>query len=112
MVEKMKALADESRLEILRLLGAGEMPAGEIASHFSATRPAISQHLRVLRDAGLLRERRDGTRRMYSIDPAGFSDVRSFLSTFWDLHLVALKHAAEQHHRNQRRRNGRRRTDR
>jgi DNA-binding transcriptional ArsR family regulator len=105
MVDKLKALADESRLEILRMISDRELPAGEIAAGFQATRPAISQHLRVLRDAGLITERREGTRRLYRMRPEGIEDLRAFLGGFWDQRLMALKHAAE---RTQRKRHGRR----
>jgi DNA-binding transcriptional ArsR family regulator len=89
------AIAEPRRRAILRLVSSREMPAGEIASHFAITRPAISQHLRVLKDAGLLTERRDGTRRLYSARPEGLAELRSFLREFWDDSLSQLKAAAE-----------------
>lgn len=107
LVDKLKALAEPNRLEILRLISLRERPAGEIAEHFQATRPAISQHLRVLRDAGLITERREGTRRLYKLYPKGFAELRDALSHFWDERLLALKHAAEQSHKE---RHGRKRT--
>lgn len=77
-----------------------ELPAGAIAAHFDdVSRPAISQHLRVLRDAGLLVERRDGTRRLYRARPEGFEDLRAFLEGFWDSRLDALRHEAEREQR-------------
>ena len=72
------------------------MSAGEIASHFDVTRPAISQHLRVLREAALISERRMGTRRLYRARPQGFADLRKFLELFWDYRLEMLKEAAEE----------------
>ena len=81
-----------------------ELPAGEIASHFDVTRPAVSQHLRVLREAGLVTERKDGTRRLYRARPEGLEDLREYLEQFWDEQLSRLKRAAE---REERRRRGR-----
>jgi DNA-binding transcriptional ArsR family regulator len=73
-----------------------EMPAGEIAGKFKGiTRPAVSQHLRVLKDAGLVTERREGTRRLYSLRPEGFAPLRALLEDFWDSKLERLKAAAE-----------------
>ena len=93
------ALAEPRRREILRVLGDGELTAGEVAARFSVTRPAISQHLGVLRDAGLVDERRDGTRRRYRVRPDGLEPVRAFLDEFWRDRLDALKSAAEAEHR-------------
>jgi DNA-binding transcriptional ArsR family regulator len=72
-----------------------ERSAGEIAAQFDVTRPAVSQHLTVLREAGLLTERRDGTRRLYRARPEGLAGLRAFLAEFWDERLDALKTAAE-----------------
>ena len=72
-----------------------ERSAGEIASHFDVTRPAISQHLGVLKDAGLLVERRDGTRRLYRVRPEGLTELREFLDEFWGEGLERLKTVAE-----------------
>jgi DNA-binding transcriptional ArsR family regulator len=94
-VEVFDAIAQPTRREILRLLVDGELSAGTVASRFAVTQPAISQHLKVLREAGLVRERRDGTRRLYSVRPEGLSDLQSFLATFFDERLVRLKHVAE-----------------
>ena len=71
------------------------MSAGEIASHFEVTRSAVSQHLRVLKHAGLLTERRNGTRRIYRIRPEGLAELREFIDGFWDVELSALKREAE-----------------
>lgn len=96
MHEILRALAEPRRLEILRLTRRREVPAGQIAAHFDVTRPAISQHLRVLVDAGLLSERRDGTKRFYRLRPDGLMELRSFLCDFWDTSLLSLKGAAEE----------------
>ena len=91
----LRAIAEPHRREILRLVAEDERSAGEIASHFDVTRPAISQHLRVLQDAGLLHVRRDGTKRMYHVRSAGLDELRSFLSDFWGDSLARLKDVAE-----------------
>ena len=80
---------------VVPLLSDRELSAGEIASHFDVTRPAVSQHLTVLREAGLLAERRDGTRRLYQARPEGLEDLRAFLDEFWAAGLERLKLAAE-----------------
>ncbi|MGE0602124.1 MAG: ArsR/SmtB family transcription factor [Dehalococcoidia bacterium] len=93
----LQAIAEPRRREILRLVWSSEMRAGEIASHFEneVTRPAISQHLRVLKDAGLIEERRDGTRRIYRARPEGLAELREYLEELWDTGLERLKAAAE-----------------
>jgi DNA-binding transcriptional ArsR family regulator len=91
----MRALAEPRRRRILQLVRSDELSAGEIASHFEVTRPAISQHLTLLKGAGLLTERREGTRRMYRARPEGLAELRSFLDEFWADGLDRLKVAAE-----------------
>ncbi|MGH2530047.1 MAG: ArsR/SmtB family transcription factor [Actinomycetota bacterium] len=91
----LRAIAEPRRRQILRLVREGEMSAGEIASHFEVTRSAVSQHLRVLKHAGLLTERRNGTRRIYRIRPEGLAELREFIDGFWDVQLSALKREAE-----------------
>jgi DNA-binding transcriptional ArsR family regulator len=91
----LKAIAEPRRREILRLVRDDELSAGEIASRFEVTRPAISQHLGVLRDAGLLDERRDGARRLYRARPEGVAELRALLADFWGEGLERLKEAAE-----------------
>jgi len=92
----LTALADPRRRAILRLVRDVERPSGEIAAHFpDVTGPAISQHLRVLREAGLLAERRSGTRRLYRARPQGLRELRLWLRDFWDDALEDLKEAAE-----------------
>jgi DNA-binding transcriptional ArsR family regulator len=90
-----KALAAERRREILRLVRDDELSAGAVAAHFSISRPAVSQHLAVLRAAGLLDERRDGARRLYRARPEGMAGLRDFLEGFWTERLERLKLAAE-----------------
>lgn len=89
------ALAERRRRHILTLVRDAEMGAGEIATHFDVSRPAVSQHLAVLRDAGLVAERREGTRRLYRARPEGLASLRDFLDSFWTERLERLKLAAE-----------------
>ncbi len=98
----LRAIAAPRRREILRLVWRQELPAGEIAASFTVTRPAVSQHLSVLKEAGLIRERRDGTRRLYRACPERLADVVAFLESFWDEALAALKQAAETEEREER----------
>jgi DNA-binding transcriptional ArsR family regulator len=92
----LTALADPRRRAILRLVRDVERPSGEIAACFpDVTGPAISQHLRVLRQAGLVAERRSGTRRMYRARPEGLRGLRDWLHDYWDDALEDLKQAAE-----------------
>jgi DNA-binding transcriptional ArsR family regulator len=98
-MEVFDAVAQPTRREILRLLSAGELSAGAVASQFSVTQPAISQHLKVLKEAGLVSERRDGARRLYSVRPEGLSDLHSFLSEVLPSGLQRLKRAAEDEQR-------------
>jgi DNA-binding transcriptional ArsR family regulator len=91
----LRALAEPQRRRILTLVRDGELPAGQIAEHFEITHQAVSQHLRVLRDAGLLRERRDGTRRLYAIRPEAIEPVRELLEELWPSSLQRLKAAVE-----------------
>ena len=91
----LKAIAAPKRRAILALVREGELTAGEIAAQFEVTRPAVSQHLTVLKEAGLLSERRNGTRRLYRARPEGLEELRAFLEEFWDERLEALKTEAE-----------------
>ena len=95
----LKAIAEPSRRRILMLVRDEELAAGEIASHFEITRPAVSQHLTVLREAGLVDERRNGTRRLYRARPEGLAELKAFLDGFWDDRLEALKREAEREER-------------
>jgi len=91
----LKAIAAPHRRTILRLVSDEELSAGEIASHFELTRPAVSQHLSVLKEAGLVDERRNGTRRLYRARPEGLVELKAFLDEFWGERLEALKREAE-----------------
>ena len=98
----LKAIAEPRRRQILLLVREGEMTAGEIASHFEVTRPAISQHLTVLKEAGLVSERRDGTRRIYRLRPEGVEELRAFIEDMWTERLATLKDEAEREERRRR----------
>ena len=89
------AIAEPRRRQILELVREHELSAGEIASQFEVTRPAISQHLGVLKEAGLVDERRNGTRRLYRARPQGLAELKGFLDAFWDAKLEALQREAE-----------------
>lgn len=91
----IRALAEPRRRRILELVRDEELTAGEIAAEFEVSRPAISQHLTVLKEAGLVAERRDGTRRLYRTRPEGLAGLRAFLDRFWGEGLERLKEAAE-----------------
>ena len=91
----LHAIAEPHRRTILSLVEERELSSGEIAVHFDITRPAISQHLKVLTDAGLLSVRREGTRRLYQARPEGLTALKTFLEEFWDSHLGLLKQEAE-----------------
>src|SRR5216684_4416220 len=91
----LKAIAEPRRRRILTLVRDGELSAGEIAAHFEVSRPAISQHLNVLKEAGLVTERRNGTRRLYRARPEGLGELQAFLEEFWDERLESLKREAE-----------------
>jgi DNA-binding transcriptional ArsR family regulator len=93
------AIAHPTRRAILQLVLDGERPAGEIASRFDVTGPAISQHLRVLREAGLVAERRDGTRRLYRARAAGLDALRRELEGFWTSRLDRLRATVEDEER-------------
>jgi DNA-binding transcriptional ArsR family regulator len=98
----LRAIAEPRRRRILELVGARELSAGEIASHFEVTRPAISQHLGVLKEAGLVNERRNGTQRLYRARPQGLAELKAFLEGFWDEKLEALQREAEREEKEKR----------
>lgn len=100
----LKALAEPRRVAILKLLAGGEMRAGDIADEFDTTRPAISEHLRVLTEARLVVLRREGTRRIYAVRKEAFSELQRFLDQFWDDGIARLKSAAEREARGRARR--------
>jgi DNA-binding transcriptional ArsR family regulator len=104
----LRAIVAPRRREILRLVRRRELSAGQIASHFDVTRPAISQHISILKHAGLVTERRAGARRLYRARPQGLVELREFLEEFWDTRLALLRQAAEAEERKGRRREDRR----
>ena len=89
------ALADPTRRAIFERLARGPRAVGELASEFPVSSPAVSQHLRVLKDAGLVADRRDGNRRLYRVDPRGVEAMRAYLDSFWSDALAAFQRAAE-----------------
>jgi len=101
----LKAIAEPNRRRILQLVWDEELSAGEIASHFDVSRPAVSQHLTVLKEAGLVSERRDGTKRLYRAHSNGLADLKAFLDDFWGDRLEVLRREAE---REEKRKHGKR----
>jgi len=89
------ALGDENRRSILRLLASGEQSVGELASSMPISRPAVSRHLRLLREAGLVTERAVGTRRMYALDGVGAAAVRDYLESVWGEAMARYRLVAE-----------------
>lgn len=92
----LDALGDPTRRAVLEVLRGGAQPVGEIARHLPVSRPAVSQHLRVLKEAGLVRDRQDGTRRLYAIDAQGLESLRAYLERYWDTALGAFEAAARE----------------
>ena len=90
------ALADPTRRAIFERLADGPMAVGAIARDLPVSRPAVSQHLKVLKLAGLVKDRHDANRRLYSLDPRGLEEVRSYFDRFWNQALRSFKTAAEQ----------------
>jgi len=91
----LAALSDPTRRQIFERLAAGPRPVGEIARGLAVTRPVVSQHLAVLKAAGLVKDQAEGTRRIYEIDPKGLGTIRAWLDQFWDTALVSFKKEAE-----------------
>ena len=91
----LRAIAEPRRRQILRLVRDDELSASDIAAHFSISRPGVSQHVRVLVEAGLLSERRDGTRRLYRARSEAFDELLRFLDDFWGVSLERLRLAVE-----------------
>jgi len=91
----MDALGDPTRRAIFEQLRGGPRAVGEIAGDLPVSRPAVSQHLKVLKDAGLVVDRADGTRRLYQLNPAGIEAMRAYFDTFWNHALAAFKDAVE-----------------
>jgi DNA-binding transcriptional ArsR family regulator len=98
--DPMDALGDRTRRAIFEQLRKGPRAVGEIADKLPVSRPAVSQHLRVLKEAGLVTERRNGTRRLYRVDPDGVGALREYFDAFWSEALAAFKAAAEDERRN------------
>jgi DNA-binding transcriptional ArsR family regulator len=96
--DAFQALSEPRRRDLLALVAERERTAGDIAERFDVTRQAVSQHMRVLLAAGLVRERRDGTRRWYSARPEGLEEVRAYVDAMWRSGLGDLKAAAEAEH--------------
>jgi DNA-binding transcriptional ArsR family regulator len=93
--QALQALGDPTRRSVLEELRDDPRAVGEIASRLPVSRPAVSQHLRVLKEAGLVTERQNGTRRLYRVDPDGLAEVREYLEGFWEEALANFKAAAE-----------------
>jgi DNA-binding transcriptional ArsR family regulator len=93
--DALQALGDPTRRSVLEQLREGPRAVGEIAAQLPVSRPAVSQHLRVLKEAGLVTERQDGTRRLYRVDPNGLAGLRAYLEGFWEEALASFKVAAE-----------------
>lgn len=87
----LRAIAAPRRRQILTLVRDGELSAGEIAAQFDVTRPAVSQDLTLLKEAGLVTERRNGTRRLYRVRPEGLAPLKAFLEEFWDDRLESTR---------------------
>ena len=94
--EALQALGDPTRREIFERLTAGPLAVGELAQELPISRPAVSQHLRVLKDAGLVFDRPAGTRRVYQVDPAAVAALREYFDSFWSHALESFRAAAEE----------------
>lgn len=95
MTTALDVLADPTRRSIFERLADGPVAVGDLAAHFPVSRPAVSQHLKVLKDAGLVTDRADGRRRVYAVDPSGIEEMRAWLDRFWDRALAAFTTAVE-----------------
>src|SRR5579863_6216549 len=91
----LDALGDPTRRAVFLRLRGGARSVTDISRGMKVSRPAVSQHLRVLKDARLVSNRAEGTRRLYAVDPRGLESLRGWLDTFWDTALLAFKEAAE-----------------
>jgi len=96
-VKILGALADPTRREIFERVAARPRAVGEIADELPVSRPAVSQHLKVLSEAGLVTARADGTRRIYALDPQGLAGLRDYLDGFWSRSLAAFARSGEEH---------------
>jgi DNA-binding transcriptional ArsR family regulator len=95
----LEALGDATRRAVFELLREGPRAVGDLARELPVSRPAVSQHLRVLKEAGLVTERRDGTKRLYRIDPGGVEGLRTYFEAFWTEALASFKAAADDERR-------------
>ena len=95
-----EALADPTRRRVLERLRGGPLPVGRIAAGLPVSRPAVSQHLKVLKDAGLVVDRAEGTRRVYQIDPEGLGAIRAWLDQFWTIAMEAFAAEVEKDEEN------------
>ncbi|MGA7463665.1 MAG: metalloregulator ArsR/SmtB family transcription factor [Candidatus Korobacteraceae bacterium] len=93
---QIEAVGDGTRRTLLERLRRGAMPVGELAKGLPVSRPAVSQHLRILKEARLVREQTVGTRHYYSLDPRGFASLRAYFDEFWEVALQAFKHKVEE----------------
>jgi DNA-binding transcriptional ArsR family regulator len=93
--QAFSALADPTRREVFERLAHGPRAVGDLAHGLPVSRPAVSQHLKVLKKAGLVTDRPDGTRRVYQIDPQGLGQIRAWLDQFWEVALDAFKAEVE-----------------
>ena len=91
----MRALGDPMRQTIFERLSEGPLAVGELAADLPVSRPAVSQHLKVLKDVGLIVDRAEGTRRLYQVDPGGLAILRAYLDQFWDRALVSFQAATD-----------------
>src|SRR3954465_14573176 len=92
----LDALADGTRRTVFEQLRDGPLSVGDVAARLPVSRPAVSQHLRVLKEAGLVSDQRAGTRRLYRVEPDAIAELRDYLDEFWDRALAAFKQAVEQ----------------
>jgi DNA-binding transcriptional ArsR family regulator len=93
--QAIEALGDPTRRAVFERLGRHPMAVGELAAEMPVSRPAVSQHLKVLKDAGLVREHREGTRRIYALAPEGLAELRAYFEQFWTDAFAGFKAAAE-----------------
>ena len=100
----LSCLADPTRRKVFERLRSGPRPVGAIAKGMPVSRPAVSQHLKVLKEAGLVRDRPEGTQRVYYIDPNGLGALRAWLDQFWDQALAAFQQEIERDHEGERKR--------
>jgi DNA-binding transcriptional ArsR family regulator len=94
-LEALGVLGDPTRRQIFELLAAGPLSVGELAQRLPVSRPAVSQHLRALKEAGLVVDRAAGTRRIYQVDPTGVAGLRAYLDQIWGTALAAFQQAVE-----------------